>query len=330
MSNIIGIRNNNTIVPYVGATKRSKTINLSSYTTSAQAGFVADRCVGVFEADSSGNWRVTLNCAFSFTSASISSIVISIAGLTFKVISGGWQQAGCGRFNGTNNAIANVSAEQGGGGIRMTSLTADTAGGGWIACDVELNAEPTWASLGTTAVAALEGVIAADVYIAPASTTEDGLVNRSAQTFVGVKNFDAGIRLGSLTDTLDYYDTGTLPFEVWDGASNKSAAGYELSYTRLGNLITLQFPRAYYQSTNTARTLLTSAGAVVLPAALRPSGQLTFMYRSWDGDVLTSPGLLILATNGEITLFKDMVGNAFSTNNVTKGIDVSTITYIKA
>jgi hypothetical protein len=57
-----------------------------------------------------------------------------------------------------------------------------------VSGDVILASEPSWAT------ANMEGVVAADVYIAPATATSAGLVDTQAQTFAGVKTFNDGVK----------------------------------------------------------------------------------------------------------------------------------------
>jgi hypothetical protein len=151
MSNIIGIRNNNTIVPYAGATKRTKeyvlTVTGTGWTTVAATGFAY--------ADSAGKWRLVFNFTGAISPAA-TTITVAIAGVTFLNVSGFSQSCA---MAGEAGKAARAFCQGNTGNITLdfeTGLTYGIASG-----DVALNTEPTWAA------ANMEGVTAVDVYIAP-------------------------------------------------------------------------------------------------------------------------------------------------------------------
>ncbi len=193
MSNIIGVRNNNTIVPYQAATKRTKELDFSSYVTSSgwTCGFARFR----FEADSTGIWRVTFNFEMTKTSGTDTTITAAVAGIKFKNISN--SQPLSGKMYEANVGTRNV----------IEASVLDNSGNVYVSADgnannvavsgnVLLEEEPTT----YTTAANMEGVTAVDVYIPPASATEDGIVNRVAQTFAGVKTFSDGALIKGRTD----------------------------------------------------------------------------------------------------------------------------------
>lgn len=200
MSKVIGVRNNNTIVPYVGATKATKWLAVEAAVSSDLTTSNTRRAQVRFDADSSGQWRMEYNFFFtgSQSKADNTSVIITVAGIVLKNNSYFGGTGGClmnagadglpcamlGTENTGTFTVTNIS----GGTATVTSLT--------VSGFALLNAEPTWASLGTTAAAALEGVTAVDVYIAPASATAAGLVDTSAQSFAGNKTLTGFTSLG--------------------------------------------------------------------------------------------------------------------------------------
>jgi hypothetical protein len=102
--------------------------------------------------------------------------------------------------------------------------------------DVLLVGEPTT----YTTAANMEGVIAADVYIAPASGATPGIVDNLAQHFHGVKDFGDGIKLNT-GDTLSTYAVNTwTPIVTLVGGSGNTVPVYTTNlgrYTRIGNRV---------------------------------------------------------------------------------------------
>jgi hypothetical protein len=175
-NNIIGIRNNNVILPYNATTKRTKEVALT--VTSAQAGWSTTRAVGVFYADSNGVWRLRFNITGSITPTTLTTTTLTISNVAFKA---GTNQA-CSGFWGNNATITpRVIALGSGGDIQVDSSSASSVAGVNVSGDVELNAEPTT----YTTSANMEGVIAADVFIVPASAGVSGIVNNTSGNTAG-------------------------------------------------------------------------------------------------------------------------------------------------
>jgi hypothetical protein len=163
-SNIIGIRNNNVLVPYSAATKRTKELDISVYCTGNPA-FSAVTAKCMFYADSSNNWRMIFNIRGAVASGSRTSQTCTIAGIVFKSTSDFYQTVTAGSDSGS--AVAGYGYTTPSGGVlTMQHGTATTTSYSYSG-DVELDAEPTWSSLGTTAAAAMEGLTAVDVWIGP-------------------------------------------------------------------------------------------------------------------------------------------------------------------
>lgn len=205
-TNIIGVRNNNVIVPYSAATKRTKEIDIT--VTSAQAGWSTVRARAIFYADSSGNWRMRFNISGTFTSTSISSIAITVSNVTFKNTAS-FRQAVAGFLSGATG-LACV-AEPNGGTINCFPVGSPTCSAFEASGDVELESEPTT----YTTAANMEGVTAVDVYIAPASASAAGL--------------------------LSYYEEGTwTPIVTLVGGSGNTVPQYSTNigrYTRINNRV---------------------------------------------------------------------------------------------
>jgi hypothetical protein len=232
----IGVRNGNTILSYMAATKRTKELDISAAVTSTQAGWTTTRAVAIFYADSNGVWRLKFNLQGSFDAESISSLIVSITGIT--LVSAYSQAISGGIFpQSANGGVCHAFADNGGSSLKVYSIgTITNAVGAVFSGDIELGSEPTT----YTTTANMEGVVAADVYIAPASASVDGLVNRSTQTFAGVKTFTNGISLGN--QTLSVYDEGTWVPSVTDSAGVAAFLAWISAptgkYTRIGNLVT--------------------------------------------------------------------------------------------
>jgi hypothetical protein len=144
----VGIRSGNVVIPYVSSTKRTKVVTLTY--TSTPAGWTSDNSRGFAFADSNGVWWLTLSISANMTAATSGDATIS--GVTFAAF---------------YQALANFSS------TALTSRAFTNPSNGTVSVQhsvnnvsfytmgtVQLASEPTWAS------ANMEGVIAADVYIA--------------------------------------------------------------------------------------------------------------------------------------------------------------------
>jgi hypothetical protein len=169
-SNIIGIRNNNVLVPYSAATKRTKelslvkTTDLTAATSGASLGtYLITRGVAVFYADSNNVWRMCFNIRMSCDSGTRQDVAFTFPNVVFKTVTGLKQAVAVGISAATEiggSAYASASGSSNTIGAEHAS-TATTAY--YISGDVELNAEPTT----YTTAANMEGVTAVDVWIGP-------------------------------------------------------------------------------------------------------------------------------------------------------------------
>lgn len=193
MSNIIGVRNNNTIVSYQGATKRTKEVTVTINT----AGWTANDFKAVFYADSASpaKWRMVFNAVITKDSGTVTDDTnITLVGVTFANLT--TDQAVSGYVVDTSIGLRNtkfMKANDNTSDIRAGTVNGtDTFNRFVVSGDVALASEPTT----YTTAANMEGVTAVDVYIAPASASAAGLVDTSAQSFAGVKTFTGFTSLG--------------------------------------------------------------------------------------------------------------------------------------
>lgn len=164
-SNQIGIRNNNAIVPYVAATKRTKEIDISTFIGSSVGSFSLRQVKAVFYADSNGSWRMTASGSLNYSSdtdlSGLATKYISFTGVVFRDATSGGMIA-----SNSADVVQTVFTQFGTSNSNLYFIgSSSTIKFLRFTFEVSLASEPNWASLGTTAAAALEGVVAADVYI---------------------------------------------------------------------------------------------------------------------------------------------------------------------
>jgi hypothetical protein len=127
-----------------GLVYESDEINIAAQVTSGQAGFAVTQAVAVVYKDKNNNWRMKFNIVGTFTSASVTSLTVVIAGVSFKTgifqavegYVGGSGAAGkqsSGTSPNTGNVVVNYA----------TALTGSTSVGFYG--DVALNSKPSWA-----------------------------------------------------------------------------------------------------------------------------------------------------------------------------------------
>lgn len=149
----VGIRSGNVIVPYVSSTKRTKQVALTVTGTN----WTSDYAVGMAYADSSGTWRLIFNIR-GHTSSGATSLALTLESPT-AVTFPGYVQAAAAQGEGTAPYTASGNTGISTGRITISASSSTTI---WaVSGDVALASEPTWAA------ANMEGVVAADVYIAP-------------------------------------------------------------------------------------------------------------------------------------------------------------------
>jgi hypothetical protein len=331
-SNILGVTNNNVFIPLTAATKRTKELTLS---LSSGSNFTLDsteRAVAIFYQDSAGAWRMVFNISMTGDMASSSNWRVTINGVTFKTIASHIGQLVSFAIYDASKPIDIALALSGTSSIEWfhSGTTSVTNGQMFISGDVALNAEPTWASLGTTAAAALEGVLPVDVYIPEVTASNAGILGTGANTIAGVKTFASGIKLpttGGTAATLDYYEEGSFTLYMHDGVPNVTA-GQTAYYVRTGKQVTLYIPEFSITSVSTVRYLSSSssAGTKALPVVLKPARNQVVTCFTYESSTYTSSVAIVSSSgNGHIDIFSGVA--AFSSNNVAKGNTIITITY---
>jgi hypothetical protein len=236
----IGIRSGNVIVPYVSTTKRTKEMDFTASGLITGAGTNTNswgtfRAVAVAYADSTGKWRLNFNisglCASTGVHTGYVITFSSTAVVVFKNTSAFFQPVTPYLAINNNVGVAYVNPNTADIYINHASYGESYYA---VSGDVELESEPTWAA------ANMEGVIAADVYIAPASGATPGIVDNLAQHFHGVKDFGDGIKLNT-GDTLSTYAVNTwTPIVTLVGGSGNTVPVYTTNlgrYTRIGNRV---------------------------------------------------------------------------------------------
>jgi hypothetical protein len=233
-TNQLGIKVSNAIIPYASTLKQTKQVALTVGTVTTSAGDVSNknvrRAVAIFYQGTDGAWRMRFNVRVTFTALTCVNVTVPITGVLFSNAAGAnnYQSISCFldvvapiqsfAYPNTANLYATLPS---------TSIQGATFSG-----DVELESEPT----AYTTAANMEGVLAASVYIPEASASVAGLVGTGAQTFAGVKTFDAGIVCGTGNGTIAAIKTGTwTPTFTSTGWTFTNKTGY---YTRVGDRVT--------------------------------------------------------------------------------------------
>lgn len=269
ITNQLGIRNSNTIIPLTSSTKRTKEIALTF--SSAPTGWATVRAVGIFYADSNGVWRLKFNIEGTLDSANTGALVV--AGVTFYT-------------TGNIRQVCSVNAAGGAPTANYSYTDYSNNGIFWnvtnnvttiiLYGDVELASEPTWASLGTTAAAAMEGVVAVDVYIAPASATSAGLLNyyQEDDTTLAAATFN------------------------WDGTRKTNA--FVGRVTRVGRVVTLSWGTAL----GTALAQTTATSSVNLPTWAKPSADVSVQIMVYSSSAQAYPGYMFInPSTGAISIY---------------------------
>jgi len=111
--------------------------------TSAQSGFAVARAAFVPYQMQDNTWRLKFNAAGTFTSATVTSVIISISGVTWNDVSV-YSQSVCGIFLTNANSTKSFCSPNT-GDITVQIAVSSTANGIVISGDVELKSKPTWA-----------------------------------------------------------------------------------------------------------------------------------------------------------------------------------------
>lgn len=174
-TNILGIRNNNTIVPYTAVTKRTKVISIGS---TGPTGYNPSAVKGYAYADSDGVWRLAINIEATLDDASVCSIVLS--GITFPAYTQSISAQTRNDGGATNNSDTITMARADGGSDSLTVINSANFDVVRISADLMLAAKPSWAD------ANMEGVTAVDVMIPFGQTGMPGEVITATTADVSV------------------------------------------------------------------------------------------------------------------------------------------------
>jgi len=272
----IGIRSQNVIVPYVSSTKRTKIMDFSAsglitgdtgYTWTTSFAYV------YAYADSNNKWKLNFNIrgALSTPSGDITLIFAGAAAVIFK--SGPNQGI-------TASTATTVSTAVTLGNTGKIFAEQASAANFSFSGDVVLESEPTWAA------ANMEGVLAADVYIANANSTTPGL--------------------------LPYYSTKNYTGKFKGDNSSNQSGDVTMAVTRIGNVVTLTLPAIIFTS-NAADSYLLNDTMAALDAEYRPATELRVMSAQMVavGSVPAVPGTIVLYDSGLFRIYRDSGGTAF-------------------
>jgi hypothetical protein len=296
----IGIHSGNVIVPYTSVTKQSKWINIAS-AISAGARFSIDsvtKAVARFSMDSAGVWSMEANIKVVGDTTTGADFAINIAGIVFDATA---DQSVEGQVDSaTMRAAGQYAFAVGNAGTIYIQFQASTTGENNVAVlyslnSTILNAEPTWASLGTTAAAALEGVVAADIYIANASTTP-GLLN--------------------------YYEEGTFTMTMVGCTASPTGTAY---FTMVGKVVTIIIPGI--TGTSNANLMYFSG----IPTRLSPARGVRGFCGCYDnGAKLATPSQCrIVAGDTNIYFYPTAADSSLWTTSGGKGTELDfCMTYI--
>jgi len=174
MSNIIGYRKGNTIIPYQAATKRTKFLDLSSKISlnlgaTSISNIVAN---GYAYADSDGQWWLACTGSVDVDSASQNYIELLFDGVSFPSGTNAAQNIDGGdSYQATK--VCYIALAVAGGNIMRFFFDGLVLGLGWN-MNIKLASKPDWAD------ANMDGVVSADIWISPASAGIAGLVDNTA------------------------------------------------------------------------------------------------------------------------------------------------------
>ena len=234
----IGQRSQNFISAYEGVSKRTKEVTLTLAAGTNLSNLSTVRAQGTIEADSDDNWYLDANLCFNADIATGTAFVFSISNIIFDTIC---KQVGEAYIDNTNyraggNITCDTSQDSNSNVVVewQTSVTGETNKRVYVKLPrVKLASEP----LTYTTAAKLESRDPSQ-YLNEASDTVVGLVGTGAQTFGGVKTFDAGLDLGQ--GTVLALDSGTYTPAAGSSAGNMTSNSFgAASYLHLGDVVTV-------------------------------------------------------------------------------------------
>lgn len=153
----------------------------------------------------------------------------------------------------------------GGAGASPTSLALGTANQLLGMTNAATGHEYKTLALGTTAQSNDLGIVHAansvTVHIPSASITDRGVVTAAAQSFLGIKSWTSGIKLGATTSTLLHYEeTNWTPVAAFSGTNtpiHNDGSGRRGRITRIGNRIFFQVALNFDKNGSTTTLTIT-------------------------------------------------------------------------
>lgn len=181
------------IVPLQNMTKRSKALNVAPYLSAGAylSSLSVTKATAMFYADSNGVWFVDMTAVYSGNLATAQYHIIALAGVVFEATTNNYQQVTGWVDDSTYMATGaptsfvfpntgNISVGYG------ATVTGESGKSVYLRlCGVQLNAEPTWTSLGTTWAAIAETVGDVTAYIPPCAAATSGIINNDPTNTAG-------------------------------------------------------------------------------------------------------------------------------------------------
>jgi len=159
------------------------------------------------------------------------------------------------------------------------------------------------------------------VYLTSAGNFLAGTTTENTTTGNAKVQSSNGIYLGnsanSAANVLDWYEEATFTATA---TGMTTAPTGTVSFTRVGNVVTLNLPAI--SGTSNATTFTLTGG----PTSMRPATQKAVMVRVQDNSGAISFALATIETTGVITLYKDAAGTAF-TGTGTKAVAAISLSY---
>ena len=251
----------NAIVPYSQSTKRTKEITLTATTVDGST-ISLQEIIGYAYADSADKWwlevtgRITIttteaNLKFTLSGIQVRNIVNSVNSYWTTGTAAGNVGIAGGVYSFEHDHATTPSW------IQLTPASSQST----FAFDsrIPLESKPTWAD------ANMEASTQADIYVEPASATQSGLVNTSAQSFAGLKDFTQGVDVTAVDGS--FYRTQTL-----DVAGSGDYTVGSVICSRVGNQVVISSTSTLtHSSVNKA-----SSASLFIPAAYRPATTNTY------------------------------------------------------
>lgn len=237
-NNIIGVKNSNTIIPYTGTKTVGAWTSFSSNPTNLpvassgtesykyrRVGSDMEILISMQTAISASTSEATLTLPFNIDTTVALNAVKDDGAASYGSVVGTWTSSDSASGYGSADKVmvvklnsSNILCFTYGSLAGATATIAQVAGPSYTKAVIIRASIPIadWANLDTT--------VDASIYIQPASASVDGIVNRSAQTFAGVKTANNGVCLGAAGNNLGLAALG-LKCKIVSGTSAAAEGG---------------------------------------------------------------------------------------------------------